>query len=94
MNVRIDDEKLATMKFAVGQPVTRAEDPRLLRGEGRYTDDVNRPGQVWCAMVRSPVAHGILRAIDADAARAMPASSPSILRPIWRRRVAGRCLTA
>ena len=72
MNVRIDDEKLATMKFAVGQPVTRAEDPRLLRGEGRYTDDVNRPGQVWCAMVRSPVAHGVLRGIDADAARAMP----------------------
>lgn len=72
MNVRIDDEKLATMKFAVGQPVTRAEDPRLLRGEGRYTDDVNRSGQVWCAMVRSPIAHGVLRGIDADAARAMP----------------------
>jgi CO/xanthine dehydrogenase Mo-binding subunit len=72
MNFRADDEKLATMKFAIGQPVTRAEDPRLLKGEGQYTDDVNRPGQVWCAMVRSPVAHGVLRGVDASAARAMP----------------------
>lgn len=72
MNVRADDEKLATMKFAVGQPVRRAEDPRLLRGEGQYTDDVNRPGQVWCAMVRSTVAHGVIRGIDAAAAKGMP----------------------
>ena len=72
MNVRVDDEKLATMKFAVGQPVRRAEDPRLLRGEGQYTDDINRPGQAWCAMVRSPVAHGVIRGIDASAARDMP----------------------
>ncbi|MFN3888798.1 MAG: xanthine dehydrogenase family protein molybdopterin-binding subunit [Beijerinckiaceae bacterium] len=72
MSVRVDDEKLATMKFAVGQPVTRAEDPRLLRGEGQYTDDVNRPGQAWCAMVRSPVAHGIIRGVDSAAARDMP----------------------
>ena len=72
MNVRADDEKLATMKFAVGQPVTRSEDPRLLRGEGQYTDDVNRPGQVWCAMVRSSVAHGVIRNIDAAAAKEMP----------------------
>lgn len=72
MNVRVDDENLATLKFAVGQPAPRAEDPRLLRGEGQYTDDVNRPGQVWCAMVRSPVAHGVIRAIDAAAAKDMP----------------------
>ncbi|MBX9758359.1 MAG: xanthine dehydrogenase family protein molybdopterin-binding subunit [Beijerinckiaceae bacterium] len=72
MNVRVDDENLATMKFAVGQPVRRAEDPRLLRGEGQYTDDINRPGQAWCAMVRSPVAHGVIRGIDATAALAMP----------------------
>ena len=45
--MNLDDEKLAVMKFAIGQPVRRAEDPRLLRGEGQYTDDVNRPGQVW-----------------------------------------------
>lgn len=72
MNVRVDDENLAMMKFAVGQPVTRAEDPRLLRGEGEYTDDVNLAGQVWCAMVRSPIAHGVLRGVDSAAALAMP----------------------
>ena len=32
-------------RFAVGQPVPRHEDPVLLRGEGRYTDDLNLPGQ-------------------------------------------------
>jgi len=72
MTVRADEEALATMKFAVGQPAPRLEDSALLRGQGRYTDDVNRPGQVFCAMVRSPVAHGHIRAIDVEAARAMP----------------------
>jgi len=67
-----DMESLATMKFAIGQPTPRVEDPRLLRGEGRYTDDVNRTGQVYCAMVRSTQAHGIIRGIDTKAARAMP----------------------
>lgn len=72
MTVRVDDEALATMKFAVGQPAPRLEDPALLRGEGRYTDDVNRPDQVFCAMVRSPVAHGVLRGVDTAPALGMP----------------------
>ena len=59
-------------RFAVGQPVSRREDPVLLRGEGRYTDDLNLPGQAYAVMVRSPVAHGVLTGIDTDAARAMP----------------------
>jgi carbon-monoxide dehydrogenase large subunit len=59
-------------RFAVGQPVPRHEDPVLLRGEGRYTDDLNLPGQAYMVVVRSPHAHGILRGIDADEARAMP----------------------
>ncbi len=59
-------------RFAVGQPVPRKEDPALLRGEGRYTDDVNVPGQAYGVFVRSTHAHGILRGIDATAARAMP----------------------
>jgi hypothetical protein len=37
-------ERLAVEKFAVGQSVPRSEDPMLLRGQGRYTDDVNLPG--------------------------------------------------
>ena len=47
-------------RFAVGQPVSRLEDPVLLRGQGRYTDDLNLPGQAYAVMVRSPVAHGTL----------------------------------
>ncbi len=59
-------------RFAVGQPVSRKEDPVLLRGEGRYTDDLNLPGELHAVMVRSRVAHGMLRGVDASEARAMP----------------------
>jgi carbon-monoxide dehydrogenase large subunit len=47
-------------KFAIGQPVPRKEDPRLLRGGGRYTDDVALPGQYHGFVLRSPLAHGIV----------------------------------
>ncbi len=67
MNMHVDQ-----MKFAVGQPVTRKEDPKLLRGEGRYTDDINLPGQAYCMMVRSKYAHGTIKGIDTTEARAMP----------------------
>jgi carbon-monoxide dehydrogenase large subunit len=60
------------MKFGIGQPVSRKEDPKLLRGEGRYADDVNFAGQAYAAMVRSRHAHGVIQAIDAAAARDMP----------------------
>jgi aerobic carbon-monoxide dehydrogenase large subunit len=59
-------------RFAIGQPVPRAEDPVLLRGEGHYADDFSRPGQAYAVMVRSPYAHGLLRGIDTAAAAAMP----------------------
>ncbi|NNM73993.1 xanthine dehydrogenase family protein molybdopterin-binding subunit [Enterovirga aerilata] len=60
------------MKFGIGQPVHRREDPVLVQGRGRYTDDIALPGQLHAAFVRSPYAHGELRGIDADAARDMP----------------------
>ena len=44
----------------------------LLRGEGHYTDDVSLPGQAYAVMVRSQNAHGVIRAIDTEAARKMP----------------------
>lgn len=62
----------AQARFGIGQSVPRTEDPKLLRGEGRYTDDLNEPGQAHAVMVRSPVAHGRIRSIDASAALAMP----------------------
>ncbi|HXE15824.1 MAG TPA: xanthine dehydrogenase family protein molybdopterin-binding subunit [Stellaceae bacterium] len=67
-----NNNDLALMKFGVGQPVSRNEDPMLLKGQGRYTDDVNIAGQAYCVPVRSPYAHGIIRSIDTSAARAMP----------------------
>ncbi len=71
MNAPFDPVLLMNEKFAVGQPVSRKEDPVLLRGEGRYTDDLNRPGQLYGVMVRSRVAHGVLRSVDSSAARDM-----------------------
>src|SRR5260370_23949785 len=60
------------MKVGAGQPVPRKEDPTLLRGQGRYTDDVNRPGQAYAVMVRSRIAHGVLKGIDTKAASVLP----------------------
>jgi len=67
-----DDTALALTKFGVGQPVPRMEDPTLLRGQGRYTDDINLPGQAHAVMVRSKLAHGVLKGIDSTAAAKMP----------------------
>ncbi|MBN9090178.1 MAG: xanthine dehydrogenase family protein molybdopterin-binding subunit [Reyranella sp.] len=67
-----DDTALALTRFGVGQPVSRLEDPILLRGKGSYTDDQNLPGQAYAVMVRSRHAHGILKGIDSTAAAAMP----------------------
>ncbi len=72
MNAIDPAARMALAKFAVGQPVPRTEDPRLLRGEGRYTDDMNLPGQAYAYVVRSRHAHGVIRAIGTEAARAMP----------------------
>jgi carbon-monoxide dehydrogenase large subunit len=72
MDDRTTEAALATTKFGVGQPVRRTEDPKLVRGEGRYTDDVNLAGQAYAVMVRSSNAHGIIRGIDTEAAKAMP----------------------
>jgi len=56
----------------VGQSVTRKEDDRLLRGEGRYTDDVTFPGQAVGYFVRSPYAHGVIKRLDTSAAANVP----------------------
>src|SRR5262245_44391152 len=59
-------------KFAVGQSVRRFEDPHLVQGLGRYSDDVNLPRQAYAVVVRSPHAHARIRAVDAAAAQASP----------------------
>src|SRR3989454_11364220 len=55
-------------KYAMGQSVHRLEDPHLLQGLGRYSDDVNLPRQVYAVVVRSVHAHARPRGIDASAA--------------------------
>src|SRR6266508_3657087 len=54
-----------------GAPVQRVEDDRLLRGHGRFTDDIDE-GALECCFVRSPYAHARIVSINADAARAVP----------------------
>jgi len=66
------ENAIAVQKFGVGQPVLRKEDDTLVRGKGKYTDDFNLPRQAYAWIVRSSHAHGIIRRIDATAARAMP----------------------
>ena len=56
----------------VGQPVKRKEDPRLLTGHGRYVDDVQLPGMLYAAFVRSTYANARILSIDTDEARRLP----------------------
>ncbi len=72
MNFHNDPTAFSTRIAAIGEPLLRSEDPKLLRGEGRYTDDLQLPGQAYCVMVRSRYAHGVIRSINTDAARKMP----------------------
>ncbi len=59
-------------EFAIGQPVSRFEDPRLLRGGGRYVDDIVLPNMVFGSVVRSPHAHARIVRIDTKRARQAP----------------------
>jgi len=61
---------LTVEKFGIGQSVRRVEDPRLLQGFGRYSDDVSLPHQAYAFVVRSPHAHAAIRSIETSAARA------------------------
>ncbi len=59
-------------QFAIGQSVPRTEDPRLLRGEGRYVDDVRLVNAAHAYVLRSPYAHAKILSIETDAAKRMP----------------------
>ncbi|MCP5149550.1 MAG: xanthine dehydrogenase family protein [Ectothiorhodospiraceae bacterium] len=56
----------------IGAAVRRTEDLRFLTGKGRYTDDINRPGQLYAYILRSSVPHATIRSIDTAAAVAAP----------------------
>jgi aerobic carbon-monoxide dehydrogenase large subunit len=59
-------------EFAIGQPVPRFEDPRLVKGGGRYVADMVFPGMAFGYVLRSPHAHARIRSIDTSKAKAAP----------------------
>ena len=59
-------------EFAIGQGVSRFEDPRLIQGGGRYIDDIKLPGMAHGVVLRSPHAHAKIKSIDISAAKAAP----------------------
>lgn len=61
-----------TADTGIGAAVKRKEDGRFLTGRGRYTDDINQPGQVHAYFLRSPHAHATINAIDVNAAKSAP----------------------
>src|SRR4051812_13009460 len=69
--MNIQDTAASRSAYAIGEPVKRKEDGKLLRGQGRYTDDVNLPRQAQAYILRSSVAHGRIKSIKIDAAKAM-----------------------
>ena len=56
----------------IGKPMRRAEDERLVKGHGRFTDDFVLDKQTYAAMVRSPHPHARIRGIDATRAQKLP----------------------
>ncbi|PRX40329.1 carbon-monoxide dehydrogenase large subunit [Planifilum fimeticola] len=60
------------MPNVFGTPLKRREDPRLITGQGNFTDDIQLPGMVYMAVLRSPHAHARIKRIDVSAARRAP----------------------
>src|SRR5918911_4828229 len=69
-----DRNMMATEQHApsgeIGRARTRVEDPRLVTGQGRYVEDLQLPGTLHLAFVRSPYPHARIARVDAEAARA------------------------
>ena len=57
---------------SIGARLPRIEDQRLLRGRGRFGDDISAPGQLWARVVRSPSAHGDINDVDVTLAAKAP----------------------
>src|SRR5256885_4649361 len=70
----------------IGQPLTRVEDERLLKGEGRFLADIRQPGTLEAVFVRSSHAHANIRSIDTSAAR----QSPGVVAVLTQKDIAGK----
>src|SRR5258708_12238387 len=68
---------------ASGQGVTRFEDPRLVRGEGRYVGDIALPGMAFGHVLRSPHAHARILGIDVGKAKAAPGVPAGLTGADW-----------
>ena len=71
----------------LGKSINRVEDPRFLRGEGRYIDDISLPGMHHVVFVRSPHPHARIRGIDTKAA----AGRPGVVAVVTGRDLVGKC---
>ena len=60
------------VQFSTGQPVRRVEDARLTTGKGQYTDDLNLPNQIYGYVLRSPMAHAVIKHVDTAVALKAP----------------------
>jgi carbon-monoxide dehydrogenase large subunit len=78
-------EESGVGEFAVGQGVTRFEDPRLLKGGGRYVDDLVLPRMAFGYVLRSPHAHAKIRSIDTTRASAAPGVLLVLTGTDWKR---------
>ena len=72
-------------EFAIGQGVSRFEDPRLVQGRGRFVDDVVYPGMVFGVLLRSPHGHAKINSIDTAAAKAAPGVLAVITAADWKK---------
>jgi carbon-monoxide dehydrogenase large subunit len=72
-------------EFAIGQGVSRFEDPRLVQGRGRYIDDVVYPGMAFGVVLRSPHGHAKILSIRTDAAKAAPGVLTVITAADWKK---------
>jgi len=84
-------DPITVEKFAVGQSVRRIEDPRLVQGLGRYSDDVTLAREAHAVIARSPHAHARLRGVDATAALKAPGVIAVALVVIMPPRLAEGC---
>src|ERR1700726_2751633 len=72
-------------EFAVGQGIPGFEDPRLLKGGGRYVDDLVLPRMVFGCVLRSPHAHARIRAIECAQAKTAPGVLLLLTGADWKR---------
>src|SRR4029077_20519580 len=70
--MNIQDTASTRASYAICEPVTRKEDNQLLRGQRRYNDDINLPKQAYAYILRSTIAHGRIKSIGIEAAKALP----------------------